>query len=128
VASGTRSEKQCLLTWGNEACPRSLQPEQEGTFCLHTTGSRPRLVVSSDGRGMVSHAESRLLADLPDVTGLTGAFADALRRLRPCGTGQGPGRALVDLAVMLSGCGETITAPVLLCGLGLFRNCWSWVR
>ncbi|MGW7595975.1 hypothetical protein, partial [Streptomyces rubiginosohelvolus] len=40
------------------------------------------LVVSSDGRGVVSHAGSRLLADLADATGLTGAFTDAPRRLR----------------------------------------------
>ncbi|GAA1911211.1 hypothetical protein GCM10009716_21450 [Streptomyces sodiiphilus] len=50
---------------------------------MHTTGSRPRLVVSADGRGVVSHAGSRLLADLADATGLTGALTDALRRLRP---------------------------------------------
>ncbi|MER5378046.1 MULTISPECIES: hypothetical protein [unclassified Streptomyces] len=35
---------------------------------------------------MVSHAGSRLLADLADATGLTGSFANALHRLRPCGT------------------------------------------
>lgn len=44
---------------------------------MHTTGSRPRLVVSADWRGVVSHAGSRLLADLADATGLTGAFTDA---------------------------------------------------
>jgi hypothetical protein len=32
-------------------------------------GSRPKLVVSADGRGVVNHAGSRLLADLADVTG-----------------------------------------------------------
>jgi hypothetical protein len=67
---------------------------------VHTTGSRPRLVVSADGRGVVSHAGSRLLADLADATGLTTAFTDALRQLRPRGTGHAPGRIAVDLAVM----------------------------
>jgi hypothetical protein len=33
-------------------------------------GSRPKLVVSADGRGVVGHAGSRLLADLADATGL----------------------------------------------------------
>jgi hypothetical protein len=49
---------------------------------VHTTGSRPKLVVSADGCGVVSHVGSRLLADLADVTGLTGVFSDALCRLR----------------------------------------------
>ena len=75
---------------------------------MHTTGSRPRLVVSADGRGVVSHAGSRLLADLAEVTGLTSAFTSALRRLRPRGTGHAPGRVAVDLAVMLADGGETI--------------------
>ncbi|MGF0174269.1 hypothetical protein ACQF36_28255 [Streptomyces sp. Marseille-Q5077] len=52
---------------------------------------RPKLVVSADGRGVVTHAGSRLPADLADVTGLTGAFTDAPRRLRPRGTGHNPG-------------------------------------
>ncbi|MFF7859361.1 IS1380 family transposase [Streptomyces sp. NPDC007904] len=81
---------------------------------MHTTGSRPKLVVSADGRGVVSHAGSRLLADLADVTGLTGAFADALRRLRPRGTGHGPGRIAVDLAVMLADGGQAIADLALL--------------
>ncbi|WP_406221582.1 IS1380 family transposase [Streptomyces canus] len=81
---------------------------------MHTTGSRPKLVVSADGRGVVSHAGSRLLADLADATGLTAAFIDALRRLRPRGTGHAPGRIAVDLAVMLADGGEAITDLALL--------------
>jgi hypothetical protein len=75
------------------------------------TASRPRLAVTADGRGAVSHAGSRLLADLTDATGLTSAFTTALRRLRPRGTGHDPGRVAVDLAVMLADGGETITEP-----------------
>ncbi|WP_371518244.1 IS1380 family transposase [Kitasatospora sp. NBC_01300] len=81
---------------------------------MHTTGSRPRLVVSTDGRGVVSHAGSRLLADLADATGLTQAFGDALRRLRPRGTGHEPGRIAADLAVMLADGGEAIADLALL--------------
>jgi hypothetical protein len=47
----------------DEACLGLLSPQQEGAFCVHTTGSRPKLVVSADGRGVVSHAGSRLLTD-----------------------------------------------------------------
>lgn len=63
---------------------------------------------------MVSHAGSRLLADLAEVTGLTSAFTSALRRLRPRGTGHDPGRVAVDLAVMLADGGETITDLAVL--------------
>ncbi|MDT0447400.1 IS1380 family transposase [Streptomyces johnsoniae] len=85
-----------------------------GTFCVHTTVSRPRLVVSTDGRGVVSHARSRLLADLAEVTGLTSAFSDALRRLRPRGTGHAPGRIAADLSVILADGGEVIADLALL--------------
>jgi len=71
-------------------------------------------VVSADGRGVVSHAGSRLLADLADATGLTGSFANALHRLRPRGTGHDPGRVAVDLAVMLADGGEAIADLALL--------------
>jgi hypothetical protein len=81
---------------------------------VRTTGSRPKLVVPADGCGVVSHPGSRLLADLADVAGLTGAFTDALRRLRPRGTGHNPGRIAVDLAVMLADGGEAIADLALL--------------
>ena len=54
--------------------------------------------MSADGHGVVSHAGSRLLADLSDATGLPSAFSDALRQLRPRGTGHGPDRIAVMLA------------------------------
>lgn len=81
---------------------------------MRTTRSRPKVVVSADGHGVVSHAGSRLLADLADVTSLTSGFADALRRLRPPGTGHDPGRIAVDLAVMLADGGEAIADLAVL--------------
>ncbi|WP_431683691.1 IS1380 family transposase [Kitasatospora sp. KL5] len=83
---------------------------------MHPTRSRPKLVVSADGHGVVSHAGSRLLADLADATTLTSAFSDALHRLRPRGTGHDPGRVAVDLAVMLADGGEAI------CDLAVLRD------
>ncbi len=81
---------------------------------MHIAGSHPKLVVSSDGRWVVSHAGSRLPADLADATGLTVAFTNALRRLRPRGTGHNPGRIAVGLAVMLADGGEAIAELALL--------------
>ncbi|MGW2407923.1 hypothetical protein ACWCXK_25745 [Streptomyces sp. NPDC001739] len=63
---------------------------------------------------MVDHAGSRLLTDLADATGLTGAFTDALSRLRPRGTGHAPGRIATDLAAMLADGGGSITGLALL--------------
>ncbi|WP_236652516.1 transposase, partial [Streptacidiphilus neutrinimicus] len=88
--------------------------QREGTFCVHTTRSRPKLVVSADGNGVVSHAGSRLLAGLADATSLTSAFSDVLQRLRPRGTGHDPGRVGVDLAVMLADGGEAIADLAVL--------------
>ncbi len=81
---------------------------------MNPTRSRPKLVVSADGHGAVSHAGTRLLADLSDATGLTSTFTDALRQLRPRGTGHDPGRIAVDLAVMLADGGEAIADLALL--------------
>jgi hypothetical protein len=66
-------------------------------------------MVTSDGRGVASHAGSRLLADLAEVTGLPQAFSDALGGLRRRRSRHDPGRVLVDVAVMLADGGEAIS-------------------
>ncbi|WP_034267804.1 IS1380 family transposase [Actinospica robiniae] len=76
--------------------------------------SRPRLVVSSDGRGVVGHAGSRLLADVAEVTGLEAGFLDALAPLRRRAGGHAPGRVAVDLAVMPADGGEAISDLAVL--------------
>jgi hypothetical protein len=81
---------------------------------MQVTGSRPRIVAAADGRGVVGHAGARLLADLADVTGLTGAFSDALAGLRVRQSGHDPGRVAVDLAVMLADGGEAIADLAVL--------------
>ncbi len=76
---------------------------------MHATRTRPPVQVSADGNGVVSHAGSRLLADLADRTTLTAqlsrVFAD---RVRPQ-TAHDPGRVLADLAVMIADGGECIS-------------------
>ena len=47
------------------------------------TTARPPLLVSADGRGVVSHAGSRLLADLADRTRLTAELSAELAGLGP---------------------------------------------
>jgi len=81
---------------------------------VNTTRSRPKLAVTSDGRGVVAHAGARLLADLAEATGLTGAFSDALAPSRQRRGGHDPGRVAVDVAVMLADGGETISDLAVL--------------
>jgi len=76
---------------------------------MQVTAARPRVLVSATGVGVVSHAGSRLLADLADRSGLTaelsGVFSDTLTPQ----TAHDPGRVLTDLAVMIADGGEAIS-------------------
>ena len=49
---------------------------------MQATTTRPRMTATADGEGVVSHAGSRLLADLADRTTLTAQLAEALAGLR----------------------------------------------
>ncbi|GAA2376947.1 IS1380 family transposase [Dactylosporangium salmoneum] len=81
---------------------------------MKVTGTRPKIVVSADGRGVVGHAGARLLADVADATGLTAACGDALADLRQRRGVHDPGRVAVDLAVMLADGGEAISDLAVL--------------
>jgi hypothetical protein len=81
---------------------------------VKTTGTRPKITVSADGRGVVGHAGARLLADVADATGLTSAFGQALAGLRQRESGHAPGRVAVDLAVMLADGGQVIADLAVL--------------
>lgn len=81
---------------------------------MKPTSSRPKLVVTADGRGVVGHAGARMLADLADVTGLSAAITEALAPLRQRDRGHDPGRVALDLAVMLADGGEAITDLAVL--------------
>ncbi|MDH6706501.1 hypothetical protein P3T27_003228 [Kitasatospora sp. MAA19] len=78
------------------------------------TGHVPSSSSPPTAAGWSVNAGSRLLADLADATGLTGAFSNALRRLRPRGTGHDPRRVAVDRAVMLADGDEAIGDLALL--------------
>jgi hypothetical protein len=81
---------------------------------VKATGSRPKIVVSADGRGVVGHAGARLLADLADATGLTEGFGEALAGLRQRRRGHDLGRVATDLAVMIADGGEAIADLAVL--------------
>ncbi len=81
---------------------------------MHGNASRPKIVFSGGGSAVVSHAGSRLLAELADRAGVTGLFGDVLAGLRERRSGHDPGRVLVDLAVMLADGGTTISDLAVL--------------
>ncbi len=81
---------------------------------MHGNPHRPKIVFSGGGSGVVSHAWSRLLAELADRAGVTGLFGDVLAGLRERRSGHDPGRVLVDLAVMLADGGTTISDLAVL--------------
>jgi len=72
------------------------------------TCSRPKVVVTVDGRGVVNHAGARLLDLAADVTGLSEAMSEALAPLRRRDRRHDPGRVALDLAVLLADGGEAI--------------------
>lgn len=82
---------------------------QEGTFSVHATATRPKLEVSADGVGVVSHAGSRLLADVADRTTLTAQLSAVFASRTAPQTAHDPGRVLVDLAVSIADGGECIS-------------------
>ena len=75
---------------------------------------RPSLLVSADGRGVVSHAGSRLLADLAERTTLTGQLSAVLAGLARPRAVHDPGRVLVDLAVAVADGAECISDIAVL--------------
>ncbi|MGW0503824.1 IS1380 family transposase [Micromonospora sp. NPDC003241] len=81
---------------------------------MKATATRPKIIVTGDGRGVVGHAGARLLADLADATGLTSAFSEAMAGLRQRRSGHDPGRIAVDLAVMIADGGEAIADLAVL--------------
>lgn len=76
---------------------------------MHATHTRPLVEVSADGVGVVSHAGSRLLADVADATTLTVQLLTVFAGRTAQQTAHDRGRVLVDLAVMLADGGETIS-------------------
>jgi hypothetical protein len=69
----------------------------------------PKVRVSADGRGVVSHVGTRLLADVAAAVGLPEVFEAAVGGRRRRRSAHAPGRVLTDLAVLLADGGEAIS-------------------
>jgi hypothetical protein len=88
----------------------------KGTCKVKRTGTRPKVVVTADGRGVVGHVGARLLTDLADATGLSESVSEALLALRQRASGHDPGRIALDVAVMLADGGQAIADLAVLRG------------
>jgi len=76
---------------------------------VQPTTCRTVPVITCDGKGVVSHAGTELLAELADRIGLTAALAEATDGLRERRAGHDPGRVLVDVAVAIADGAVTIS-------------------
>jgi hypothetical protein len=90
------------------------RPGQEGTPRVKRSGRARRVKVSTDGRGVVSHAGTALLRELATETGLAGAVSGAL-----LDTYRGlplhlPGQVFADLAVAIADGADAVTGIEVL--------------
>jgi len=76
---------------------------------MKRTQWHPSVVVSSGGRGVVSHVGARLLSDLADRLGLGDGLSAAMAPTKRRRRGHDRGKVLVDLAVALADGGSAIS-------------------
>lgn len=69
----------------------------------------PALKITADGKGVVSHAGTRLLAEMADLSGLTDALSQALAPMCKRARRHDPGKVVVDLAVKLAAGGDALS-------------------
>ena len=81
---------------------------------MQATTTRPKITVTADGADVVSHAGSRLLADLADRTTLTVELSASLNGVRGSRPRHDPGWVLVDLAVAIADGAEAISDIAVL--------------
>ena len=88
---------------------------------MQNTGRRPKIVVSADGRGIVSQAGALLLTETARITGLGAGLSAGLARWRPLRAVHDPGKAVLDLAVAVAIGGDCLAdAGVLRAEPALF--------
>jgi hypothetical protein len=81
---------------------------------VQATTTRPRIIATADGEGVVSHAGSRLLADVADRATLTAQLGEVLAGLRKPRARHDPGRVLADMAVAVADGATTISDVAVL--------------
>jgi hypothetical protein len=76
--------------------------KQKGTSEVKSISDRPRVVIATGGKGVVSHAGARLLCELADGLGLTDGLSVAMAPTKRRRRGHDRGKMLADLAVAIA--------------------------
>ena len=76
---------------------------------MKRSNPRPSLSVTADGKGVASHAGTRLLAEMADSVGLTSALSEALAPTVRRSRRHDPGRVLLDVALTLADGGDCLS-------------------
>jgi hypothetical protein len=85
-------------------------PDQESTFPVKRTSPRPRsIIVTADGKGVVSHAGAAALRQLADRLGFSHAASLGLRTVRQRRGRHDPGAVLTDLVVSIADGGDCLS-------------------
>jgi hypothetical protein len=81
---------------------------------MKAISARPRLSVTTGGRGAVAHVGARLLCDLADAVGLSQGLSASMAPTKVRRRGWDRGRVLVDLAVAIADGATTISDLAVL--------------
>jgi DDE family transposase len=81
---------------------------------VKNTARSPKMIVSADGRGIVSAAGGVLLTRTLRVTGLDRGLSQGLERWRPSRAVHDPGKVIADLAVTLAMGGDCLADVAML--------------
>ncbi len=83
--------------------------DQEGHVQREAYQDPPAPEITADGKGVASHAGTRLLAEMADATGLTDALSEAMAPICRRRRRHDPGRVLVDVALTLADGGDALS-------------------
>jgi hypothetical protein len=106
--------KKAPLTWKNRTCLGTYQPRAEGTFQVKNSARAARVLVSADGRGLVSQAGAVLLWEAMRVTGLGRGLSQGLARWRAPRAVHDPGKVIADLAAAVALGGDCLADIAVL--------------
>lgn len=80
----------------------TISDKQKGTSEVKHSAGRPSVVVTTGGRGVVTHAGARLLAELADSLGPTAGLSAVMAATKTRRRGHDRGRVLTDLAIAIA--------------------------
>ena len=81
---------------------------------MNLTATRPKIIVSADGKGLMSQAGAVLLVQALRVTGLDRGLREALGRWRAPRTVHYPGMIVADLAMAVALGGDCLADIAVL--------------